>query len=334
MKRERTGDKATVRSPLTTIERVEAKSIVRSEPGSRDIHLNPYQGCYHDCAYCDGKAERYYMHADFGTRVRAKVNAPRLLEDYLRKEGYTPVNRGRTGTLGDFSDEQRKALRRHDKFRINISGGVCDIYQPAEAEVQLSRRLLQVVHDYDFPVFLLTKSTLVLRDVDLLKKINESHRATVAMTVTLMDDSVRAVFEPRASPTHERFAALRELHEEGIHTGIWALPLLPWIGDSDENIDGIMSSAKAAGVEWIICDGLTMKPGRQKEAFMRVIGERYPELLSRYQRLFANDDKYGKPDLAAAREMGIPNPYRKGRDFALRHGIAYKSWSKDEFGQG
>lgn len=310
------------------VEFFEAKSLVRAGRHSRDVSLNPYQGCFHECAYCDGKAERYNMHADFATRIRAKANAPELLEKFLRGKGFSPVNRERTGTLADFSDDAKSSLKGSapEKFTINISGGVCDIYQPAEAEVGLSRKLMQLVYDYDFPIFLLTKNKLVLRDLDLLRKINDSHGATVAMTVTFADDSLRAKFEPGASTTIERFEALGVLHEAGIHTGIWSLPLLPWIGDTDANVDAIMAGAKDAGVEWIICSGLTLKPGRQKEAFMRLIARDFPRLVDNYVRLYSNENKYGTPDMEAARAMGLADPWLKGRKFAVKHGITYKSW--------
>jgi DNA repair photolyase len=311
-----------------SVELFAAKSLVRTNKRSRDINLNPYQGCSHDCAYCDGKAERYNMHADFATRIRAKANAPELLEIFLRSKGFSPVNRERTGTLADFSAEAKKSLKKTspEKFTINISGGVCDIYQPAEAETGLSRRLMQLVYDYDFPIFLLTKNKLVLKDLDLLKKINASQGATVAMSVTFADDDLRAKFEPGASTTQERFDTLWALHDAGIRTGIWALPMLPWIGDTDANVEAIMAGAKEAGVEWIICSGLTLKPGRQKDAFMMLIDRDYPELRENYRRLYANESKYGTPDMEAAQEMGLSDPWLKGKRFAAKYGIHNKSW--------
>lgn len=311
------------------IEYIEAKSLVRERKGSRDINLNPYQGCAHDCAYCDGKAERYGMHADFAARVRVKANAPRLLEDYLKKKGFAPINRQRTGTLADYDSAARASLRERspERFTINISGGVCDIYQPAEAEVGMSRRLMQIVYDYGFPIFLLTKNKLVLKDLDLLVKINESAGANVAMSVTFADDELRQVFEPGASTIQERFATLKALHDAGAKTGIWALPMLPWIGDTDDNIGGIVKGAKEADVGWIICDGLTLKPGRQKDAFMRLIAERFPSLSERYMRLYANESPYGTLDVEAAKSLGLEDPWAKGKKFAAIHGIPYKRWS-------
>lgn len=271
-----------------------------------DIGLNPYQGCYHDCVYCDGKAENYNMHPDFGKRIRVKINAPDMLEDYLKKKGFVPVNRERTGTLLDFVPAaQKKKAVQGEKFQISISGGVCDIYQPAEAELKLSRKLLQVVLDFGFPVFLLTKNKLVLRDLDLLKRINDTAGASVALTITLMGEEKRKLFEPRASTTEERFDALDKLRKAGIRTGIWAMPLLPWIGDSEENITGIFKRAKELDVQYMCCSGLTLKPGRQKEGFFRVIQKHYPDLVEKYAMLYANNNKYGMPDLSACAPLGV-----------------------------
>jgi DNA repair photolyase len=298
-----------VTSPLPEdmiVEKFEAKSLIRQRKNSMDIGLNPYQGCYHDCAYCDGKAENYNMHPEFGKRIRVKINAPAMLEDYLKQKGFVPVNRERTGTLLDFvSASQKKDAAKGKKFCISISGGVCDIYQPAETDLQLSRKLLQVVLDFGFPVFLLTKNKLVLRDLDLLKKINENAGASVALTVTLMDDEQRKIFEPRASSTEERFEALEKLRKVGIRTGIWAMPLLPWIGDSEKNVAGIFKRAKDVDIQYMCCSGLTLKPGRQKEGFFKVIKKHYPELVEKYAMLYANNNKYGMPDFSMCARLGV-----------------------------
>jgi DNA repair photolyase len=309
------------------IETYEAKSIVRKEKNSENIYLNPYQGCYHDCVYCDGKAENYHMHEDFGTRIRVKTNAPELLEKHLKKAGYIPVNREQTGTLMDYGGPKPE---QREKFTIGISGGVCDIYQPAEEVVGISRKVMQVVYDFDFPLFLLTKNKLVLKDLDLLKKINDSTKATVAMSVAFADDGLCRIFEPNASSTQERFAVLKVLHDEGINTGIWAMPLLPWIGDTDENMGAIFAQSEEVGVDWMCWAGLTLKPGRQKEQFMRTIGQHFPELLPKYQKLYGNDNKWGILDINVARELGLKNPMEKGKAYAKKYDIEDKGW----YGEG
>ena len=269
------------------------------------------------------------MHADFGERIRVKENAPELLEKYLKKRGFFPVNRDKTGTLADFMPAEKKALASGDrKFTIGISGGVCDIYQPAEKEVSMSRRMLHIVHDYDFPVFLLTKNKLVLRDLDVLKKINRSAGATVCMTVvfSVENERLREIFEPRASTIAERFEALKILHDAGINTGIWMLPILPWIGDSDDNLESMVKSAAGAGVQYILPGGLTMKPGRQKTAFMAVIKEYFPELAEKYARLYGNDHKYGHMDVVEAAAGNVNAWYSELKRYCVKRGIRLDRW--------
>ncbi len=306
-----------------TIEPFTAKSIVRPERGTDNVHLNPYQGCYHDCVYCDGKAEDYYMHEDFGSRIRVKVNAPQLLEKYLQKKGFKKADRLKTANLFDDIAEDSDPA---EKFTIGISGGVCDIYQPAEKVTQISRRLLQVVCDYGFPVFLLTKSKLILRDIDLLEKINRQAQATVCISAMHVDERIQRIFEPRASTTEERFDALRKLHDAGIHCGIWFMPILPWIADTDENMDSVFQRAKEIGVERIDCGGLTLKPGRQKRGFFNVLAEHFPHLLENYTLLYGNDDRNGSPDWKQFRRLGLADIRKKAKDLGNRHKVPVWAW--------
>lgn len=303
------------------IETYEAKSIVRPERGTDDVHLNPYQGCYHDCVYCDGKAESYYMHEDFASRIRVKSNAPQLLEKYLQKKEFLSTNHGRTDSLFDsLAHEPEK------KFTIGISGGVCDIYQPAEEVTQISRKLLRVVLDYGFPVFLITKSKLVLRDIDLLKEINEKARATVCLSISLSDERVQKIFEPRASTTSERFETLRKLNEAGIHCRIWFMPILPWIADSDANMDFVFSKGRDAGVERIDVGGLTLKPGRQKQAFFKVLAEHFPELVGKYTVLYGDNNRYGSPDWRQFHRLGAIDIRSKARELGRKHDVNVWIW--------
>jgi DNA repair photolyase len=307
------------------IEYYKAKSLVREQKDGKSVHLNPYQGCEHDCVYCDGKAENYNMHADFGSRIRVKENAPQLLEQYLGKRGFLPVNRKRTGTLLDLGIMPGKEPK---KFTIGISGGVCDVYQPAEARVGMSRKMLQIVYDYGFSVSLLTKNRLVLKDLDILKKINDNAGATVCMTVVFSrkNERLREIFEPGASTIAERFETLRVLHENGIGTGIWMLPILPWIGDSDDNLRDMVKDAADAGVEFILPGGLTLKPGRSKLQFLGCLERHFPELVPKYQEMYGNNNKYGMPDMAAARRLGVSGCQEALKGHCEKFNVRLDSW--------
>jgi DNA repair photolyase len=270
------------------------------------------------------------MHEDFGSRIRVKMNAPELLEKYLQKKGFLPINREKTGTLIDYMPDKKERLARSQekKFTIGISGGVCDIYQSADEEVEMSRRMLQVVYDFGFPVFLLTKNKLVLRDLDLLKKINDDAGATVCMTVvfSIENERLREIFEPRASTIAERFETLKTLNDGGVNTGIWMLPILPWLGDADDNLESMVKSAAGAGVRDILPGGMTLKPGRQKEGFMNVIKQHFPELSDKYARLYGNDHKYGHVDAAEAKANNINRWYPKLKRLCRKYGVRLDSW--------
>ncbi len=311
------------------VEEYDAKTLIRSSKTSlfswSEAYLNPYQGCYHDCKYCDGKAEGYYMHDDFGERIKVKRNAPQLLEQYLKKQGFFPINREKTSTLVDYFPNLRDsaASKTPEKHLLFIGGGVCDVYQPAEKEVIMTRKLLQIAHDYKMPVSFLTKNNLILRDLDLLKKINEDSYASASFSITLADEETQKIFEPRASTTQERFDAIKKLREKGIHSGVYFYPTLPFIGDTDENMEAIYFQAKEVGAEFIYCWGLTLKPGRNKKEFMNTIKKSFPDLLPKYTKLYGNEDKYGNLDTEVFKEFNLIWPEIRGYKLGYELGLDY-----------
>ena len=160
--------------------------------------INPYRGCEHNCRYCDGKAE-YYRIEKFATHIRVKTNAPQLLTKEFTKLGFYEQYRPGRKTLLDYLPEGFQETNRLNKqfqnelgpkkFLLAVGGGVCDVYQPAEAKFKVTREILKVVRNFGFPISVLTKNTLVLRDLDLLKEINEISYANVSLSITLADDS-------------------------------------------------------------------------------------------------------------------------------------------------
>jgi DNA repair photolyase len=303
-----------------TIEHYRAKSLVREGHPSlfswADVYLNPYQGCSHDCRYCDGKSEGYYIHEDFAGWIRVKENAPELLEQYLKKKGFAASGTMRQKDLFDTGEPP-------PKFILGIGGGVCDVYQPAEAEVGITRRLLEIAANYRFPVGLLTKNAGVLRDLDLLKRINRVSNASCNFTVTLADDEQQRIFEPNASSTSDRFAAMATLRKEGIHSGVYFCPVLPFIGDTETNMRGVYDQAKTAGAEFVYCGGLTLKSGRNKQEFFSTLSRSFPDVLPKYERLYGNNDKWGTPDSNAAREMGLIWPDVAGFRLGYERGLPF-----------
>ncbi len=265
------------------------------------------------------------MHKDFNERIRVKENASELLEVYLSKRGFFPYQRTRTSTLIDYQPQLREASIKTlpPKFILFIGGGICDVYQPAEEVLNMTRKLLQVAYDFCFPIRTLTKNTLILRDIDLLKRIHESSFARASLTITLADEEMQQIFEPHASTTDERFEAIRKLRHEGIPSGIYITPVLPFVGDSNKNLHALFKYAKEVDAESIITGGLTLKPGRNKDDFLQIIKTYYPELESKYLELYGNNDRYGQPDLNVAETMNIPDVIEKGYLLSKKYEIPF-----------
>ena len=261
-----------------TITEIEAKSVLRRH---RKIDswfvshygMNLYRGCFHNCIYCDGRAEGYYVSGEFGEDVAVKVNAIEVLRRELDPK------------------RRRKPLSRS---YIMLGGGVGDSYQPIEKKYQLTRRALQLVHESGFPVHVLTKSTLVTRDVDILKEINEQSRAIVSFSFSSTDDRTSAIVEPRVPSPSERLDALRFFKGEGIACGMYLLPVIPRVTDTREFLEDAVMKASAAGVDFIIFGAMTLKEGRQKDYFAETIQDHYPQLAADYRRIYRGS-KWGEP---------------------------------------
>lgn len=311
------------------IEQYEAKSLIRTGGSSifswAEYYLNPYQGCYHDCVYCDGKSEHYHMHEEFGDLIKVKKNAPELLKKFLKDKGFFPVHKKEQFAIYEFFPDLKESAKSHKygKAIINIGGGVCDVYQPAEKEVKMTRKLMEIVHDYKFPLWILTKNDLVLEDIDLLKEINKDSYACVNFTITLADEKAQRIFEPRASSSQERFDAIKALRKEGIHSGVYFYPALPFIGDTIKNVEAIYKQAKEVGAEFVYSAGLTLKPGRSKDEYMNAISRHYPDLFQKYEVLYGNNNKYGMLDVDRFKEMGLIWSIFTGFKFGYELNLGY-----------
>jgi DNA repair photolyase len=261
-----------------TIREIEAKSILRKHKKIDSWFLsrygmNLYRGCSHNCVYCDGRSEGYYVEGDFGEDVAVKTNAIELLNrelDPRRKR--TPLQRG----------------------FIIVGGGVGDSYQPIEQKYELTRGALKVIAEHHLPVHMLTKSTLIERDIDILKRINEESRAIVSFSFSSVDDDISRIIEPGVPPPSMRFKTIERLKNEGIPCGMFLLPVIPFLTDTAQSIEGAVSKARDAGVDFCIFGCMTLKQGRQRDYFMNAIGTEYPEIGSRYDAIYTGS-KWGEP---------------------------------------
>ncbi len=287
---------------LMKYECIKAKSLL-SKPHVADswFHmnrsLNAYRGCEHGCVYCDGNSEYYHVE-NFYSHVRVKENASDVLKKELRKLGFTSRCELETETLWSFLDDEdakRIAEKVPRRLVIGVCGGVSDGFQQAEREYKITYRILETLLDYSMPVFVLTKSDLVLDYLDILKEIHERAFANIVFTITCADDEIQKVFEPNASTTSERFDALKAIRKAGLFGGVMATPIIPTIGDNADNMTNLAQTTKDAGGEFIQFGGMTLKPGRQKEYFMRIINRRFPNCYDLISRIYENNDTYGQP---------------------------------------
>lgn len=238
---------------------VTAKSILSAKNG-----MNLYRGCTHGCIYCDSRSMCYHMEHPFED-IEVKENAVELLEDTLR--------------------------RKRKKCMIG-TGSMTDPYIPLERDLGYLRKSLESVEKYGFGFTLITKSADVLRDLDLLKKINDKTKCVVQMTLTTADDDLCRKIEPHVSLTSERFAALKALRDAGIPTVVWLCPILPFINDTEENLMGILNMCAEAQVKGVICFGmgLTLREGN-RAYFYEQLDRKFPGLKEIYINKYG--DQYG-----------------------------------------
>lgn len=229
---------------------VNAKGILSPQNG-----MNLYRGCTHGCIYCDSRSRCYHMDHDFED-IEVKENAIELLE---------------------------KALRSKRKKCIIGTGAMTDPYIPLELELGNVRKALELIYKYGFGVTLQTKSDRILRDLDLLSRINKLTKCVVQMTLTTYDDDLCRKIEPNVCVTSERVRVLKILRDSGIPTVVWLCPILPFINDTEENIAGIMDYCTDAKVYGVICFGmgLTLREGN-REYFYRQLDRCFPGLKDRY----------------------------------------------------
>ena len=191
------------------------------------------------------------------------------------------------------------ALRRKRKRCMIGTGSMSDPYMPLEAQLEYTRKALLLIEKYGFGATLITKSDRVLRDLDILKRINQKTKAVVQMTLTTADEALCKLIEPNVSTTKQRFESLKILRDNNIPTVVWLCPVLPYINDTEDNICRILDMCVAAKVRGIICFGigLTLREGN-REYFYRQLDKSFPGLKERYIREYGNQYVINSPKSA------------------------------------
>lgn len=217
--------------------------------------MNIYRGCSHGCIYCDSRSLCYQFNHDFED-IEVKTNTLIILENQLKSKR---------------------------KLCMIATGAMCDPYIPLEEELRLTRGCLELIDKYNCGIAIQTKSNRILRDFDLIKRINDKTKAVVQMTLTTYDEELCKMLEPYVSSTKERFKVLKILHEEGIPTVVWLSPILPFINDTEKNLYGILNYCIEAHVKGIICFGFgtTMRDG-SRDYFYKKLDESFPGMKEKY----------------------------------------------------
>ena len=252
---------------MTIVKEIQAKALLshvkQPDPWfGLKYNMNLYRGCQHRCIYCDSRSECYQIE-NFDGEVLVKVNALKLLREELA----------------------------HKRVRSTIGlGSMNDPYMPLEEELNLTGRALQIIDEFRFTVHVMTKSDLVVRDMDVLERIGERYTA-VTFTITTADDALARRLEPGAPLTSERLAAMRTLADRGVYTGVTLMPVLPFIEDTRENVAAIVRQTHAHGGSYVIASfGMTLRD-RQRATYYRKLDELFPGLRQKYERRFG--DAYG-----------------------------------------
>lgn len=251
--------------------------------------MNIYRGCTHGCIYCDSRSKCYGFTHEFED-IEVKINAPQLLE---------------------------RALKSKRKRCMIGTGAMCDPYLHIEESLKLTRKCLELIDQYEYGVAVQTKSTRVLRDMDLLKSINDKTKAVVQMTMTTYDETLCKILEPNVSTTKERFKALLQFKEAGIPSIVWLTPILPFINDTEENIRGILEYCVKAGVKGIICFGMgvTLRDG-DREYFYKALDKHFPGVKNKYIRTYGN--AYDIPSPNNEKLLGI------FKEVCVKNGMMYQ----------
>jgi len=280
-------------------EPVDSKLIlnpVKAQSMPFDWSINPYRGCQHGCSFCYARSTHAFLGIEtddtFQNRILVKQNAKEVLERQLKS-----LCRSGRGSVRD---------------RHVAVGTATDPYQPIEAKAGLTRDCLELLAEYGVPVSITTRSPLILRDIDVLKRLR---LVSVNISVGTMDTGVWKAFEPSTPSPAKRLETVRALSEEGLAAGIFLAPLLPYLTDTEEEVRAVLEGAKASGARFVMTSYLRLSTPEVKGWFMRTVEEHYPQLADEYARLYAGRGYaptwYTEPRKALIRDirrqLGIPS---------------------------
>jgi DNA repair photolyase len=241
-----------------------AKSVINAVAGMPfKWSINPYRGCYHQCRFCYARRTHTFLEEDglarWGSKIFVKINAPAVVRAELAKRSW-----------------------RRETIAI---GTVTDPYQPLEGRYRVTRGILEALRDYRSPASLITRSPLVVRDIDVLSDLARAAGASVSISIATLDAALAREIEPTVAPPQQRLRAVRMLADAGIAVNVALAPVLPQITDSRESIDAVVSAAREAGAGKVWHNTLYLHEVT-RESFFAYLREYRPELLARYADLY------------------------------------------------
>lgn len=243
---------------------VEARSVLNRVVGMPfRWSINPYRGCQHRCVFCYARRTHWFLDQDgvrdWGTRIFVKVNAPDVLRGELAHPSWT-------------------------REEVHI-GTATDPYQPAEGAYRLTRRILEVLRDFRTPASIVTRSTMVVRDLDILRQLADGPGAAVCLSIATMDAALAREIEPEVPPPQARLDALRALAKAGVPAGVLLAPVLPGLTDAPPQLAAVVEAARANGARWLWTNTLHLGDVT-RQAFFQYLQRWHPELVGEYETLY------------------------------------------------
>lgn len=258
-----------------------AKSVLNRVAGMPfPWSINPYRGCYHRCVFCYARRTHTFLEDDgvgrWGSRIYVKVNAPAVLRTELSKRSWT-----------------------HQNVAV---GTVTDPYQPLEGRYRLTRGILEALRDYDTPASLITRSPLVIRDIDVLRQLAQVAGVSVSISIATLDERVSRQIEPTVAPPEKRLLAVAKLAQAGIKVHVALAPILPQITDSNENVEAVVRAAREAGAHAVWHNTLHLHEVT-RDAFFGYLRSNRPDLIAHYATYYRG--KYAPREVHDAIETRV-----------------------------
>ncbi|HEY9180621.1 MAG TPA: radical SAM protein [Candidatus Baltobacteraceae bacterium] len=264
-----------------------AKSVLNRVAGMPfPWSINPYRGCFHQCVFCYARRTHAFLQEDgvqrWGSRIYVKVNAPAVLRTELSKRSWT-----------------------HEQVTI---GTVTDPYQPLEGRYRLTRGILEALRDYDTPARLITRSPLVIRDIDVLQDLARTAGAGVSVSIATMDERLAREIEPTVAPPKKRLQAVEKLASAGIKVHVALAPVLPQITDTQDNVEAVVRAARDAGAHAVWHNTLHLHEVT-REAFFGYLRSKRPDLIAQYASYYKG--KYAPREVHDAIETRVRDALRR-----------------------